>query len=354
MSDPRLTWVAPPSWPQAPEGWAPPAGWRPDPAWGPPPDGWVWWQPKQRQDVPSSQARATIDAGPRSRKRAGGVLAVLVVLLAGAALVPDEERAVRSAAQEEAGGASASEVDPAATPEPGDPATAGAPVAAPAPPPTAAPEQERAPAPAAAPLLVMAAGGDGDSWRDTGGTEYRMGLINTPETGECGGAAATAYRKRALAAGFRAQVYATDRYGRKVAVIVTADGVNLNVAMAKDGIADDRYLAQFRHENPELAAQLDAAFASAKAQRSGIWSACRSAAPQGIVAAPEPVEPAGPAAAGDCHPDYATCIPVRGDGSGRGQANDLDCGDITGSVRLRAAGVDPYRLDADGDGVGCD
>ena len=206
---------------------------------------------------------------------------------------------------------------------------------------------------------MMAPGGDGDSWRDTNGVEYRMGLINTPETNECGGSAATAYRKRALAAGFRAKVYTTDNYRRKVSVIVAANGVNLNVAMAREGIADDKYLEQFRHENPQLAAQVDTAFAAAKAKKVGLWSACGAgAAPQGIVTAPESADPAPaaptPAAGNGCQPDYATCIPLQGDGSGRGQANDLDCGDITGNVQLRKLGVDPYRLDADSDGVGCE
>ena len=40
---------------------------------------------------------------------------------------------------------------------------------------------------------------------------------------------------------------------------------------------------------------------------------------------------------------YSPCLPVVG---------DLDCGDIDGPVRV--TGSDPYRLDADGDGIGCD
>ena len=200
--------------------------------------------------------------------------------------------------------------------------------------------------PAPDPLLVMAAGGDGDSWRDTNGVEYRLGLVNAPETDECGGAAATAYRKRVLARGFRAQVYATDRYGRRVSVVLAPDGGNLNVAMARDGLVDDRYLQRFRHEHPSLAAQLDAAFAQARAQRRGIWRTCAGQAPP---------PPAPPAADGSCHPDYETCIAVVGDGSGRGAANDLDCGEIGHPVRLREVGIDPYRLDGtDRDGVGCE
>jgi endonuclease YncB( thermonuclease family) len=195
-------------------------------------------------------------------------------------------------------------------------------------------------------LLHQASGGDGDSWHDTRGAEYRMAMVNAPETNECGGAAATAYRKRALAAGFYARTYSTDRYGRKVAVVSTRAGVELNVLMASKGLVNDRYLAEFRHENPPLARRLDAAFARARAEGAGVWGTCRPAP----AVAPQPVVDTG----SRCHPDYVTCVPVKGDGSGRGSANDLDCGDIGRVVQLRAVGRDPYRLDANGDGVGCE
>ena len=50
---------------------------------------------------------------------------------------------------------------------------------------------------------------------------------------------------------------------------------------------------------------------------------------------------------------YVTCVRVGGDGSGHGQANELDCGSIRKAGRLRRLGVDPYQLDADRDGIGC-
>jgi endonuclease YncB( thermonuclease family) len=216
---------------------------------------------------------------------------------------------------------------------------------------------EQPPQPAAA-ALVAAGDGDGDSWHDTDGNEYRLGLINAPEVGECFGSEATAERRAQTSAGFSALSYATDTYGRSVSVVLTVEGVNLNVHLARRGFADDKYLERFRHENPQLAAELDAAFAAAKTDGVGLWSACRSdAAVHETVAAPQrpgsaPATPSG--SVGDCHPDYATCVSIRGDGSGSGQANDVDCGGLSGSVRVRAAGVDPYRLDRDGDGIGCD
>lgn len=215
------------------------------------------------------------------------------------------------------------------------------------------------PRPAAAPALLQDAGdGDGDSWHDTAGNEYRLGLVNTPERDECFGSEATSERKRLTASGFRARQYATDDYGRAVSVVTTPAGVNVNVHLARRGFADDRYLERFRRENPALAVELDEAFSAAKAEAAGLWSSCRGgAATDGVAPPPPAAAPAPaqrPARAGSCHPDYNTCIAVRGDGSGRGAANDLDCGEIGRRVQLRQAGVDPYRLDRDGDGIGCD
>lgn len=132
-----------------------------------------------------------------------------------------------------------------------------------------------APQPTAESALLQAArGGDGDSWTDTTGQEYRLGMVNAPEQDECFGREATAAREGLVADGFRAEVYSTDRYGRRVAVVTTADGVNVNVHLARQGLADDRYLHQFRSENPSLAAALEQAFAAAKAERAGLWGAC--------------------------------------------------------------------------------
>ena len=199
-----------------------------------------------------------------------------------------------------------------------------------------------------APLLRAASGGDGDSWRDTAGREYRLGLVNAPEYNECYGSVATAKRRALTAGGFRARVYTRDTYRRGVAVVTTASGVNVNVYLARHGFANDRYLSQFRSENPALARQLDAAFAAAKRERVGLWGACGR-----ITQKPAPA-PAPPRTSTNCHPSYATCIPVKGDGSGTGAANDLDCPDIGKLVQLKQIGVDPYRLDNDSDGSGCD
>lgn len=54
-------------------------------------------------------------------------------------------------------------------------------------------------------------------------------------------------------------------------------------------------------------------------------------------------------AGSDCHPAYSPCLPnLPGDA--------LNCGDLTSDqkpVTVLVPGVDPYRLDRDGDGRGC-
>ena len=123
-------------------------------------------------------------------------------------------------------------------------------------------------------LLQSAGGGDGDSWRDTHSREFRLGLVNAPEVDECFGPEATTERRRLTADGFRATVYATDRYGRSLSVVTLPDGRNLNVHLARQGFANDRYLQQFGFENVQLAAELEPAFAEAKRERRGLWGAC--------------------------------------------------------------------------------
>jgi micrococcal nuclease len=215
------------------------------------------------------------------------------------------------------------------------PAAGPAPTSAPPIAPVHAPVQAK---PKPRPLL-FAVGGDGDSWKDRQGREYRLGLVNAPEYNECYGSAATAKRRQLVADGFRASVYTTDTYGRSVAVVTTAGGVNVNVYLARHGFANDKYLAEFRHENPGLATQLDVAFAAAKRERLGLWSACAAPARQPATQAAQPSR-------SGCDAAYpSVCIPP--------PPPDLDCGDIS-YRRFTVLAPDPHHFDADHDGIGCE
>ena len=81
-------------------------------------------------------------------------------------------------------------------------------------------------------------------------------------------------------------------------------------------------------------------------------NAADTALPASVVAgarsATTPAAGAGSLGEG-CHPDYSPCIPYLG-------GDALNCGDLTAAekpVTVRVVGVDPYRLDRDGDGRGC-
>ncbi|WP_269306287.1 DUF2510 domain-containing protein [Aeromicrobium sp. HA] len=175
---------------------------------------------------------------------------------------------------------------------------------------------------------------DGDSWVGSDGNEYRLGLVNTPERNEQCGSEATAFTRKLLRNGYSVNAYAEDTHGRLVAEVRDAKGRSLNVMLARRGLGDDRYLEEFRHENPELGRRLDRAFASASVP------ACRKAA-KPVPLVPQP--PQAKTADKDCMAGYSPCLPI---------VADLDCGEIGHPVTV--TGSDPYRLDRDGDGTGCD
>ncbi|MGJ9423685.1 thermonuclease family protein [Aeromicrobium sp. CF3.5] len=212
------------------------------------------------------------------------------------------------------------------------------PVADPAPASTTEPETTSpTPTPTereAADLLFIAEQKDGDSWVASDGVEYRLGQVNAPELSEPCGPEAAQFSRSFLDSGFTADVYSSDTYGRSVAEVLDADGESLNVALARSGLGDARYLEQFRSENPDLAARLDKALAAASTPGCG-----QTAAPVPFAAAPEPATETD----SGCMAQYSPCVPA---------GPDLGCPDIAGPVTV--TGGDPFRLDRDGDGIGCD
>jgi endonuclease YncB( thermonuclease family) len=182
-------------------------------------------------------------------------------------------------------------------------------------------------------LLFITDQKDGDSFVASDGNEYRLGLVNTAEASEPCGPAAARFTREFLADGFTADAYSRDTYGRHVAEVFDRSGRSLNVALATSGYGNDRYLNQFRHENPDLARRLEAAFATAATP------SCANVAPAPFARQPEPVENAG----ANCMSGYDPCLPIRG---------DMNCPEVNGPVRV--TGSDPYGLDRDGDGIGCD
>lgn len=90
----------------------------------------------------------------------------------------------------------------------------------------------------------------------------------------------------------------------------------------------------------------------AEAARRGFWGACEAKldefhAVKTTPKANEPDLPPPPTTDGSCEPGYNPCLPITG---------DLDCPDIEamGLAPVAVTGSDRYRLDGDGDRVGCE
>jgi endonuclease YncB( thermonuclease family) len=163
--------------------------------------------------------------------------------------------------------------------------------------------------------------------------------IDTPENGVCFASQATTAASR-LATGQPVTLRGDatqdtrDRYGRLLAYVWLPKGRDLGFQLVAGGFAK-----VYVYDGPfqRLAAYRKA---EAGAKGKGIWR-CGG----GSTNTQPPASPA-PAANSQCQAGYSPCLPIVG---------DLDCGEISSSLKpIRVTGSDPYRLDADGDGYGCD
>lgn len=188
---------------------------------------------------------------------------------------------------------------------------------------------------------------DGDTLdvRLTSGRTERIRLIgiDTPERGVCYFSQATA-RARQLAMSKRvvlrgdASQDTRDRYGRLLAYVWLPGGKDLGYQLIAGGFAK---VYVYRDPFQRLSAYRSAG-ATAKGSSAGQWKACAAATTPAPVPAPTPAPTSG-----SCHPSYSPCLPV---------VSDLDCADIRamGVAPVRVLGSDPYRLDGDNDGLGCE
>ena len=195
---------------------------------------------------------------------------------------------------------------------------------------------------------------DGDTLdvRLTSGTRTRVRLIgiDTPERGACYAAKATS-RARTLALGDRVVLRGDptqdtrDRFGRLLAYVSLPGGSDLGLQLIRGGFGE-----VFVFERPFR--RLGAYRSAEQAARSaglGLWGACvaPSPPPPPPPLEPPPAEPPpAPPPPADCHPNYSPCLPI---------VSDLDCGEIPDSLKpIMVIGSDPYRLDGDNDGLGCE
>jgi endonuclease YncB( thermonuclease family) len=163
--------------------------------------------------------------------------------------------------------------------------------------------------------------------------------IDAPERGACYAPAATsrartlALSKRVVLRGDATQA-TRDRYGRLLAYVWLPGGKDLGHQLLAGGFAK-----VYVHDRAfQRLTAYRSAETSAKHVTAGQWKACGTTAPAAPVA---PVAPTG------CHPSYSPCLPIVG---------DLDCADVRalGKAPVRVLGSDPYRLDGDADGYGCE
>lgn len=171
---------------------------------------------------------------------------------------------------------------------------------------------------------------DGDTIDLGNGQTVRLAGIDTPERGECGSQRANDNLAR-MVLGKRVRLALsdedTDRYGRLLRY-VDVGPVDAGLAQIKQGYAIARYDSRdgygFHPREPGYI----------KADHASKPFTCTKPKPAPLVSG---------GGRNNCMAGYSPCLPV---------VSDLDCGEINGPVRV--TGSDPYRLDADGDGIGCD
>lgn len=138
-----------------------------------------------------------------------------------------------------------------------------------------------------------------------------------------------------------------DGFGRLLRYIFLPDGRNYSLEMIRQG-----YGHEYTHNVPhKYQAEFKQAEAQARAGQKGLWSpeACPVQANEpdetsdddSIAVKPDPLETAGDG----CHPAYSPCLAI---------VDDLNCKDVDGPITVLRLGDDPYRLDGDNDGIGCE
>jgi micrococcal nuclease len=184
-----------------------------------------------------------------------------------------------------------------------------------------------------------------------GGEQYKVRYIgmNTPETVdpsspiEFMGPEASAANK-VLVAGktvvLEKDVSETDRYDRLLRYVWLTDGADwtlVNLELIKEGFASvSTFPPDVKYVDVYLAAERDA-----QATAVGLWG-------EAPIAEPTPDATARPIAnTTKCHPWYTPCLPI---------VADLNCPDVRamGKAPVTVKGPDDYRLDRDGDGIGCE
>jgi micrococcal nuclease len=198
---------------------------------------------------------------------------------------------------------------------------------------------------------------DGDTIDLRNGRRIRLLQIDSPESdGECYGQEAGTALSKILPAGTKVVLERdpvldnVDRYGRLLRYIHRGER-NVNLVLVKRGAASVWF---FDGDRGRYAERLLAAARSARRHDRGAWGACRAKLDpfdafetRSIPMIPVFSPGGGSSDGGSCAAGYSPCLPVTG---------DLDCADVEamGKAPVSVTGDDPYRLDRDDDGIGCE
>jgi endonuclease YncB( thermonuclease family) len=197
---------------------------------------------------------------------------------------------------------------------------------------------------------------DGDTIRLDNGDRVRLVQIDAPEgKGDCYGKKAGKVLRQLLPAGTKVRLEGdptlddVDRYGRLLRYVFVNDN-NINLVLVTKGAASVWY---FHGDRGRYADELLRAAKQASRDRRGAWGACEAELDPSSIFNPRPKvneplpQPLVPQTSDDCAEGYDPCLPV---------VSDLDCPEIEsmGLAPVTVSGSDPYRLDGDGDGLGCE
>ncbi|CAM3168492.1 thermonuclease family protein [Saccharomonospora xinjiangensis] len=203
--------------------------------------------------------------------------------------------------------------------------------------------------------LQLAARSTGQALDTTAQVDVRLLEIDTPETGnpseaaQCYSGEATARLEQLAPPGTTVWIQRDrelqDRYGRYLLYLWNKDGVFVNLDLVAGGFAD----AVLYPPNDLYWGRISTARDEARAVNAGLWGTCpffgapsHTPEPQ---PPPEPAPPPVPQPAPAPVPEDDHLVPP--------PPPDLDCGDIP-QKNFPVQPGDPHRLDADGDGIGCE
>jgi endonuclease YncB( thermonuclease family) len=209
---------------------------------------------------------------------------------------------------------------------------------------------------------------DGDTIELGNGDRVRLVQIDSPEVGgnECFADEATEMLSTILPIGTKVKLVAdpkldeVDRYDRLLRYVFKSKQ-NVNLTLVRGGAASVWF---YQGDKGRYAKKLLNSAKTAKASGRGLWGACpgtRLDPTQAVatqdrqtdVALEPPAQESPPAeSAQNCHPSYqGACLDPT--------ASDYDCegGEGNGPLytgTVTVIGSDPFGLDGDGDGIGCD